>query len=186
MFVDQLFPTCVLVDENIELAKLLLPLCEKYTNNTNSNLLHTANFPSTLSDRDLTPHVNAEPLVQEFMELIATTHVKKLAESCQIKYENILLRPFGFFSSMKKHAYLRKHMHKDCSFSGTFYLEVDEDVPPIVFYDPRQIASVVGHTPHALSIPPKTGMILLWESWLEHEIPQKLNDNSRKVFSFNI
>lgn len=186
MFVNQLFPTCVLIDENLEMARALLPLCEKYTNITQSNLLYTANFPSTLSDKELIPYVNGEPLVQDFMQLIATTHVKKLADTCGMSYNKINFRPFGFFSSMNKYAYLRKHMHKECSFSGTFYLEVEEDAPPLIFYDPRPLASVSGNTPHTMAITPKTGMILLWESWLEHEIPQKLNDNARKVFSFNI
>jgi uncharacterized protein (TIGR02466 family) len=186
MFVDQIFPTNVLIAENLEMANLLLPICEKYTDITQSNLLHISNFPSTLSDRDLMAHVNTEPVVQDFMKLIATTYVRKLAESSNIIYSDIEFKPYGFFSSMNKYAYLRKHLHKDCSFSGTFYLKVDEDVPPLVFYDPRPIASVVNKAPHTLSITPKTGMLLLWESWLEHEIPQKLNDNARKTFSFNI
>ena len=186
MLINQIFPTCVLIDENIEMAKKLLPLCEKYTNETKSTLLNIDNFPSTLFDHDLIPQVNTEPLVQDFMRLIANTHVKTLAESCHISYDINNLLPFGFFSSMNKHAYLRKHLHKDCLFSGLIYLEVGENVPPLVFFDPRPIASVISNSAHSMSITPKTGMILLWESWLEHEIPQKLNDNSRKVFSFNI
>jgi uncharacterized protein (TIGR02466 family) len=185
MFINQIFPTCVLIDENIEMAKKLLPLCEKYTSETQTTLLNIDNFPSTLFG-SLIPQVNAEPLVQDFMEMIATTHVKTLAGSCNIPYDINNLRPFGFFSSMNKHAYLRKHLHKDCLFSGLIYLEVGENVPPLVFFDPRPIASVISNASHSMSITPKTGMILLWESWLEHEIPQKLNDNSRKVFSFNI
>jgi hypothetical protein len=186
MIVNQLFPTCVLVDEDLEMAAKLLPLCDKYTTITDSNLLHISNFPSTLSDHELIPHVNSEPLVHKFLTTLIHTHAKKLAESIGIPYNNIDFRPFGFFSSMRKHAYLRKHMHRDCTFSGTFYLEVDDDAPPLIFYDPRQISSVVDSCPHTLTFQPKAGTILLWSSWLEHEIPQKLTDSSRKVFSFNI
>ena len=52
--VRELFPTCISIDENLMLAKALLPLCDKYTTLSTSNCLNIENFPSTLYEKELT------------------------------------------------------------------------------------------------------------------------------------
>jgi hypothetical protein len=70
--IRELFQTCIIVDENLILAKALLPLCDKYTALSASNCLGVENFPSTLYERDLTAQIMAEPLVQEAFGFIIT------------------------------------------------------------------------------------------------------------------
>ncbi len=191
--IKELFPTFLLEFENIELADALLPLCDKYVSESNTNCLHIENFPTTLYNRQQEKEVNNEPVVQQALEFIVEICLKPFLE-----YRNIMppqnLRPFGFFSSMEKYAYLRKHSHLDCLFSGLIYLESGEDVPPLILYDPRPVRSfhnypITTSTPKDSSIHivyPKKGKILLWDSYLEHEVYQKLNDNPRKTFVFNL
>lgn len=191
--IKELFPTFLLEFKDEELADALLPLCNKYVGESTTNCLHIENFPSTLYNRQQEKEVNNEPVVQQALEYIVEICLKPFLE-----HRNILLpqnlRPFGFFSSMEKYAYLRKHSHLDCLFSGLIYLETGNGVPPLVLYDPRPVRlfhnyPITTNTPKDSSfhvIYPEKGKILLWDSFLEHEVYQKLNDNPRKTFVFNL
>jgi Putative 2OG-Fe(II) oxygenase len=193
MEITELFPTHIFKHKNEILAESLLPLCNKYTAESNTNCLHIENFPSTLYSKEQEKQVMEEPLVQEALEYIKGACLRPFLE-----YRNIglpgPLRPYGFFSSMEKHAYLRKHAHLDCFISGIIYLEVGEDVPPIVFYDSRPYSKYINYNGRPYTqkneilhvVKPEPGMILMWDAWLEHEVYQKTNDNPRKSFVFNL
>jgi len=191
--IRELFPTCISIDENLMLAKALLPLCDKYIELSNSNCANIENFPSTIYENELTTQIMAEPLVQEAFHWIINYPLARLLGHRNIEFPG-KHRPFGFFSSMNKGAYLDKHWHNDCYFSGLLYLDVGDDVPDIIIHDPRPVEKFI-HYPKFYNmrtnsgthnIKPKSGMILLWDSWLEHQTHQKLNDNPRKTFVFNI
>lgn len=186
MSIQSIFPTCILQDSNTDLANALLPLCNKYTSLTTDNLLNIDNFPSTLGSNDLNPVVMSEPLVQQTLSMIIMTHAAQLANASGMNYNQIDFKPYGFFSSMHKNAYLRRHMHHQCTFSGIIYLEVGEDVPPLVLFNPKPISVFNNEIQNTHFIEPTVGNIVIWNSWMEHEVPQKLNDNPRKAFSFNI
>jgi len=186
MIIESVFPTFVLQDSNIELANTLLPLCNKYTSLTKDNLLNIDNFPSTLGSDDLNPVVMSDPVVQQTLSMIIMTYAVQLAEASEMDYNQIEFKPYGFFSSMNKNAYLRRHMHHRCTFSGIIYLEVGKDVPPLVLFNPKPISVFNGEIQNTKFIEPQAGKIVMWNSWIEHEVPQKLNDNPRKTFSFNI
>jgi hypothetical protein len=186
MIIESVFPTCILQDSNTDLANALLPLCNKYTSLTTDNLLNIDNFPSTLGSNELNPVVMSDPFVQETLRLIISNYAVKLAEAAGMNYNQIDFKPYGFFSSMNKNAYLRRHMHHNCTFSGIIYLEIGEDVPPLVLFNPKPISVFNNEIQNTKFIGPKAGNIVMWNAWMEHEVPQKINDNPRKSFSFNI
>ena len=132
-------------------------------------------------------------LVQELFNYVIVTCLKTFLSHKKIGLSREL-KPFGFFNSMEKHAYLRKHSHTDCLFSGLIYLEVGENVTPLILYDNRYYRHFLNYPLQEINryneplhvIYPKKGMILLWDSYLEHEVYQKTNDNPRKTFVFNI
>lgn len=191
--IKELFPTYLLEFESIELAEALLPLCDHYTALSNTNCLHIDNFPTTLYDRTLERQVMEEPLVKQALEYVTEVCLRPFLEHRDLDLPKSL-NPFGFFSTMEKHAYLRKHAHLDCAFSGIIYLEVGEDVPPLVMYDPRPVRNFYNYPVKKMPprddpihvIRPTKGKILLWDAWLEHEVYQKMNDNPRKTFVFNL
>jgi len=158
-----------------------------------SNCLGIENFPSTLYERDLTAQIMAEPIVQEAFGFIISHPLSKLLGHRNIGFPG-QHRPFGFFSTMNKWAYIDKHHHLDCHFSGLIYLDVGDDVPDLIIHDPRPVEKFLSYPKSEATrtnagthiIKPKTGMVLLWDSWLEHQTHQKLNDNPRKTFVFNI
>jgi uncharacterized protein (TIGR02466 family) len=185
-----LFPTTLYTDIINESSRLeLLKLCNNFVPRTHETLLNIKNFNSTLhSNNNLRQEINTHPVVIETFEFIKNS-IKRFLKMRQQPYFEEDLNPYGFFSDMKEGAYLRKHAHRDCRFSGIIYLEIGEDVPPLVFHDPRPVIGVEPSRYQSipvLPIYPKEGMFLLWDHWLEHEVYQKTNDNPRKSFTFNI
>lgn len=184
-----LFPTTIykeFINENMK--KDLLNLCEKYTQETETNLLHISNFPSTLANKDLQNQVNSEPVVKMVFNYLLDQVQDILHKRNElVDYNNF--NPYGFFSSMQQGAYLRQHSHKDCKFSGIIYLEVGDDVPGLIFHDPRPFTKFISSNNEQNSmfiIEPEEKMLLIWDSWLDHEVMTKNNQQPRKSFTFNL
>ena len=86
------------------------------------------------------------------------------------------------------------HIHRNSVISGTYYVSVPEGAGPIVFEDPR-LAMLMAAPPRKASAPrelqtqisetPKPGTLLLWESWLRHEVPLNRAKGERISVSFN-
>ena len=86
------------------------------------------------------------------------------------------------------------HIHTNSVISGTYYVAVPQGAGPIVYEDPRH-AMMMAAPPrksnapeelHSLiSLSPKAGSLLLWESWLRHEVPMNKAEGLRISISFN-
>jgi len=184
----QLFPTNVYKDyinENMRLD--LLSLCNKYTAETTTNLLHIENFPSTLANQELQNNVNNEIVVKMVFNFLFEK-VKEISYANGVTLTQEDIRPYGFFSSMNKGAYLRQHSHKDCKFSGIIYLEVGDDVPGLLFHDPRPLAKFTNSQEHQslYQVKAENNLLLIWDNWLDHEVLPKSNAQPRKSFTFNL
>ena len=86
------------------------------------------------------------------------------------------------------------HIHPHSIISGTFYVEAPDGAGAIRFEDPRlplMMAAPVrrDNAPEELrpfaSITPRAGMLLLWESWLRHEVLAGTAKADRLSVSFN-
>ena len=86
------------------------------------------------------------------------------------------------------------HIHPNAVVSGTYYVEVPDGASAIRFEDPRlplMMAAPPRRTRAAreaqtfVSMAPKAGTLLLWESWLRHEVPPNAADAERISVSFN-
>jgi uncharacterized protein (TIGR02466 family) len=86
------------------------------------------------------------------------------------------------------------HLHTNAVLSGTYYVTVPEGSGPIVFEDPRH-ALMMAAPPRKAGTPreqqtyvstaPSPGTLLLWESWLRHEVPMNRAPGERISVSFN-
>jgi uncharacterized protein (TIGR02466 family) len=86
------------------------------------------------------------------------------------------------------------HIHPHSIISGTFYVEVPSGSGSIRFEDPRlplMMAAPVRRTdapgelrPFA-TVEPRPGLLLLWESWLRHEVLPGTGRAERLSISFN-
>jgi uncharacterized protein (TIGR02466 family) len=86
------------------------------------------------------------------------------------------------------------HIHPHAVLSGTFYVETPASSGSIRFEDPRlpmMMAAPVRRSdaPEALqqfvTIEPGPGLLLLWESWLRHEVRDGRGRGERLSISFN-
>ena len=86
------------------------------------------------------------------------------------------------------------HIHPHSVISGTTYVALPEGSAAIRFEDPRLGLMMAAPTrtkdaPDALRpfiyVAPKVGEVLLWESWLRHEVPMNMSEANRISVSFN-
>ena len=86
------------------------------------------------------------------------------------------------------------HIHTNSVISGTLYVDVPKGASAIRFEDPRlammmaappRTARAALHNRHFVYEQPAPGTVLLWESWLRHEVPVNLASEDRISVSFN-
>jgi len=106
----------------------------------------------------------------------------------RLKLDNIwvnLLEPGGSHSG---------HIHPHCVLSGTYYVRVPDGASAIRFEDPRLGLMMAAPSPREdadqerqrfVYLAPKAGDLLLWESWLRHEVPVNRAASLRMSVSFN-
>ena len=86
------------------------------------------------------------------------------------------------------------HIHPNCVVSGTFYVAVPDGSGAIRFEDPR-LTQMMAAPPRRKrarrehrafhEITPAAGTVLLWESWLRHEVLANRGQGQRISISFN-
>ena len=122
-------------------------------------------------------------------------HAEQFADRLQmdlrgkrLKLDNIwvnVLEPGGSHSG---------HIHPHCVLSGTYYVRVPDGASSLKFEDPRLPMMMAAPAPredadeeHRRFIyeTPKAGDLLLWESWLRHEVPPNQAATQRVSVSFN-
>lgn len=128
----------------------------------------------------------------EDLKRILTRHAaafaRELAWDVKPKLDSLwvnLLRPGGHHSA---------HIHPHSILSGTLYVEVPRGSGAIRFEDPRlpmMMAAPVRRddAPDDLrpfaTVEPRPGLLLLWESWLRHEVLPGTAKKDRLSISFN-
>jgi uncharacterized protein (TIGR02466 family) len=86
------------------------------------------------------------------------------------------------------------HIHPHSVISGTTYVSMPADASAIKFEDPRlaMMMAAPGRLKEAeealrpfIYVKPTVGDVLLWESWLRHEVPMNMSEDDRISVSFN-
>ena len=86
------------------------------------------------------------------------------------------------------------HIHPHSVISGTTYVAMPEGTSAIKFEDPR-LSMMMASPPRTKDarealrtfcyVEPDVGDVLLWESWLRHEVPMNFSEDDRISVSFN-
>ncbi|KAF0676211.1 TIGR02466 family protein [Profundibacterium mesophilum] len=86
------------------------------------------------------------------------------------------------------------HIHPHSVISGTTYVAMPPETSAIKFEDPR-LAMMMAAPPRRgeardelrsfVYVAPTVGEVLLWESWLRHEVPMNMSEEDRISISFN-
>lgn len=80
------------------------------------------------------------------------------------------------------------HTHKEDDFSGVYYLQAT-DCGDLRFPNPANILGDCGKTSPFMrdfSFAPKDGDLIIWPSWLAHEVEPNLSNRERINLAFNI
>lgn len=86
------------------------------------------------------------------------------------------------------------HIHPHSVISGTYYVAIPTGASAIKFEDPRlglmmaappRKAKATRENRQFIYVEPRPGTVLLWESWLRHEVPLNMADDNRISVSFN-
>ena len=86
------------------------------------------------------------------------------------------------------------HIHPHAFLSGTVYVEVPDGASALKLEDPRlpmmmARPAIRRGAPDAeqpfVYLAPRAGTVLMWESWLRHEVPQNAAKTERISISFN-
>jgi uncharacterized protein (TIGR02466 family) len=132
-----------------------------------------------------------DPAFEDLKRLLikhAAAFAKELAWDAKPKLDSMwvnLLKGGGHHSA---------HIHPHSILSGTLYVEVQKGSGAIRFEDPRlpmmMAAPMRGeNAPENLrsfvDIEPQPGLLLLWESWLRHEVRPGTGKGDRLSISFN-
>jgi uncharacterized protein (TIGR02466 family) len=118
-------------------------------------------------------------------------YLKHLDYDCKLSQVDMCsmwvnVMPKGVFHSM--------HIHPKSIISGTFYLQIPKGSSCIKFEDPRwscfmntpdKKASARAENKRFFEIQPKEGDLVLFESWLKHEVPINSTEEPRISISFN-
>lgn len=134
-----------------------------------------------------------DPVFADLVKLL-NGHVRSFAEAShldlarRLKLDSLwvnLLKPGGSHSG---------HIHPHSVVSGTFYVSVPPGSGGLKLEDPR-LPLMMAAPPRTTDAPedsrsfvyaePRPGMVLLWESWLRHEVPAGDGKGERISVSFN-
>lgn len=151
-------------------------------------------YPGYTSYASLTDLPYRFPIFKDLVKVL-NKHVKAFAKDLEfnldgrkLKLEDIwinILPPGGIHTS---------HIHPHSVISGTTYVAVPEGASAIKFEDPRlpmmmaAPARVKEARPELRTfhyVTPEVGEVLLWESWLRHEVPLNMAEEERISVSFN-
>lgn len=122
-------------------------------------------------------------------------HVRAFARALHLDLKG---RPLAmtdcWINIMRRQAVHSLHLHPLSTISGTYYLRTPRGCPGLKFEDPRLDRFMAApprrsDTPAGLrpwiTLPARTGSLVLFESWLRHEVPPQPGDSERISVSFN-
>lgn len=150
-------------------------------------------YPGYTSYASLNDLPRRDPVIGDLTKLL-TKHAAAFAKDCAFdlarkpKLDSLwvnLLRGSGHHSA---------HIHPHSIISGTLYVEVPKCSGAIRFEDPRLPMMMAAPTrregaPQELqsfvTVEPRPGLLLLWESWLRHEVLPGAGRGGRLSISFN-
>ena len=129
------------------------------------------------------------------LEKMIQQHVKAYIESLDydIKIKDLVMT-HCWVNVMPEGAQHTSHIHPLSVISGTYYLQVPSGCSAIKFEDPR--LGFFMNTPSLktqhhfknkrfLSVTPHEGDLILFESWIRHEVPRNQTQEPRVSISFN-
>jgi uncharacterized protein (TIGR02466 family) len=134
-----------------------------------------------------------DPVIGDLAKLL-TKHAAKFAQECAFELTGKPKLDSLWVNLLRGPGHHSAHIHPHSIISGTLYVEVPKGSGDIQFEDPRlpmMMAAPIRRTdaPEELqpfvTVQPRPGLLLLWESWLRHEVLPGAGRGERLSISFN-
>ena len=134
------------------------------------------------------------PIFEELVEVL-DKHAAAFANDLQFDLDGRELKLDSLWINILQEGGVHtSHLHPHSVISGTTYVTVPKGASAIKFEDPRLAMMMAAPTREAdarpelrnfIYVAPEPGEVLLWESWLRHEVPMNMADEDRISVSFN-
>jgi len=122
-------------------------------------------------------------------------HVKAYARSLEFGLDGRTLAMTDcWINIMPRHVVHGLHLHPLSTISGTYYVRTPRGCPGLKLEDPRldRFMAAPPRQPDCrpesrpwVTIPADAGQVVLFESWLRHEVPPNMRQSERVSISFN-
>ena len=134
-----------------------------------------------------------DPAFADLAKLL-NRHAAKFAHECAFDLNRKPKLDSLWVNLLKSGGHHSGHIHPHCMISGTLYVEVPAQSGSIRFEDPR-LPLMMAAPPRTkdaadelqpfLTVEPRPGLLLMWESWLRHEVLAGTGRGERLSISFN-
>lgn len=152
------------------------------------------NYPGYTSYASLSDLTWRSPFFEELKNLL-DLHVKTFVEELDFDLEgrNLKLEDL-WINILPEGGNHSAHIHPNSVISGTTYISMPSGSSAIKFEDPRhsmmmaapsRIKDAKEYLKPFIYVIPSVGDVLLWESWLRHEVPANNSSEERISISFN-
>ena len=127
-----------------------------------------------------------DPAVAELTKVLAR-HAATFAREASLDLPRKARLDSLWVNLLKAGGHHSGHIHPHSIISGTLYVEVPAGSGPIRFEDPR-LPLMMAAPPRRgtfVAVEPQPGLLLMWESWLRHEVLPGTGRGERLSISFN-
>ena len=151
-------------------------------------------FPGYTSYASLTDLPWRFPIFQAVVDAL-DAHVAAFAEDLAFDLgEGKLVLEDIWINILPEGGIHTSHIHPHSVISGTTYVKMPEGAPALKLEDPRSQMMMAAparrkdareEMQQFVYVKPAVGDVLLWESWLRHEVPMNMVEDDRISVSFN-
>lgn len=150
-------------------------------------------YPGYTSYASLNDLPRRDPIFADLAKLLSK-HASRFARDCAFDLARKPRLDSLWVNLLRGQGHHSGHIHPHSIISGTLYVEAPKGSGAIRFEDPRlpQMMAAPTRRPDAaeelqpfVKVQPRPGLLLLWESWLRHEVLPGSNRGERLSISFN-
>ena len=192
LFVTQLYEADLGVEELLdELAHSIRTLADD--DEAGQRWSAEPRFAGYTSYASLNDLPRRDPVIGDLTKLL-TKHAAMFAKECAFELPRRPRLDSIWVNLLRGPGHHSGHIHPHSIISGTLYVEVPKGSGAIRFEDPRLPMMMAAPTryPDApdelrpfVTVAPRPGLLLLWESWLRHEVLPGTGRGERLSISFN-
>ena len=150
-------------------------------------------YPGYTSYASLNDLPRRDPAFADLGKLL-TRHAAAFAQDCAFDLSRKPKLDSLWVNLLRGPGHHSAHIHPHSIISGTLYVEVPKGSGAIRFEDPRLPMMMAAPTRRSdapeglqpfITLQPRPGLLLLWESWLRHEVLPGSGRGERLSISFN-